>query len=315
MVIQTRIAEEGAGSYVEWQRRVGEVLQSRPGFLGQEVLAPSPPAQADWIVVQRFEDLDHARDWMQSDELHRLLKEVAGLFAGHEDIFLVGDSLARHPPVSAIIYCRLGPEEEEAFLEWEERLFRAEMSFPGFVGHKLNQPIPGIQESWVAVVTFDTEANLQRWLDSPEREALLEQGRRYEGHVRIMSSNAGFGVWARDQEGAPAHSLLWVLKSNLLVLLVLYPVVYLWGYLAGQPLLDEKGAPAWLSLFIGNLVSTQVLGWFLVPWALKAFEPWLAPGRSTATEVVGWAVLLVLYGLSMAGFAWILRLPPLSLGS
>jgi hypothetical protein len=90
--------------------------------------------------------------------------------------------------------------------------------------------------------------------------------------------------------------------------------VYLWGYLIGHPLIDAKGAPAWLSLFLGNLASTQLLGWFFVPWALKAFDPWLSTKSAPVTQLAGWAILLVLYALSMAGFAYILSLPPLRFG-
>jgi hypothetical protein len=313
LVIQTRIADEGTAAYIRWQARVGGLLQGRKGFLGQEVIAPSPPAQPDWIVVQRFQTLEDARSWMQSDELHKLIAEVAGHFVGHDDIFLRTDSQEKVLPVSAIISCRVAPEDAEGFQRWEDKIFRAEVRAPGFVGHKLTKPIPGIQENWVIVVQFDTDENLTRWLESPVRSALLEEGKQFQGDLRVRKSNYGFALWARDAT-APPSDPLWILKSNLIVLLVLYPTVYLWGYLIGHPLIDAKGAPAWLSLFLGNLASTQLLGWFFVPWALKAFDPWLSTKSAPVTQLAGWAILLVLYALSMAGFAYILSLPPLRFG-
>jgi antibiotic biosynthesis monooxygenase (ABM) superfamily enzyme len=313
LVIQTRIADEGTAAYVGWQGRVGQLLQGRKGFLGQEVIAPSPPAQPDWIVVQRFQSLEDARSWMQSDDLHRLIAEVAGYFVGHDDIFLRTDVQEKNLPVSAIISCRVAPEDAEGFQRWEDKVFRAEVRAPGFVGHKLTKPIPGIQENWVIVVQFDTDENLTRWLDSPVRAALLEEGKQYQGDLRVRKSNYGFALWARDAT-APPSDPLWILKSNLIVLLVLYPTVYVWGYLIGHPLIDAKGAPAWLSLFVGNLASTQLLGWFFVPWALKAFDPWLSTKSAPVTQLAGWVILLLLYALSMAGFAYVLSLPPLSFG-
>lgn len=312
LVIQTRIAHEGTGAYVAWQSRVGELLQTRPGFLGQVVMAPSLPEQPDWIVIQRFGRLEDARSWMQSDELHAMIAEVSGHFLSRDEIFLRSDGRREDQPVSAVISCDVAPESIDDFIQWEDKVFHAEVKAPGFVGHQLSRPIPGIQENFVIVVTFDSEHNLDRWLSSPARQALIDEGGRYVQNVRVRKTNHGFAFWARDSEAAPS-SPVWILKSNLIVLLVLYPTVYLWGYLVGQPLMDAKGAPPWLSLFVGNLASTQLLGWFLVPWALKAFGPWLEQKRSVATEILGWAMLLLLYVLSMAGFAYLLSLPPLRL--
>jgi len=310
LVIQTRVAEDGVSAYVAWQSRVGEILQGRPGFLSQEVTAPSPPGQPDWIVVQRFAAAHDARVWMQSEELRTLLKEVSGHFVGPDERFLLSEAQTRSLPVSALVTCQVDPAAEDAFRAWEGRIFRAEVKAPGFVGHKLNPPVPGLQENWVIVVSFDTEENLQGWLDSPERAALLEEGQQYREQLQIRRTNQGFALWARGPDPPPPGPL-WVFKSNLIVLLVLYPTVYLWGYLVGSPLIDGLGAPPWLSLFLGNLASTQLLGWFFVPWALKRFEPWMRPTHSASREVAGWAILLALYALSMAGMAWILTLPPL----
>lgn len=58
---------------------------------------------------------------------------------------------------------------------------------------------------------------------------------------------------------------------NLLVLLVLYPIVFLSGYFISAPFLDSKGVPFWLSLFVGNLFSTQLLGWLAVPVIFPLF--------------------------------------------
>ncbi|MGA3085310.1 MAG: antibiotic biosynthesis monooxygenase [Thermodesulfobacteriota bacterium] len=312
-MIQNRIADAGVSEYVAWQAKVGKELAQRKGFLDQQVLAPSPPTQTDWIVLQRFETLEDAQSWMQSDDLRRLIREVHRHFVGHEDVYLRTDVPSSRLPISATISCRVAPEDEEAFEAWENRAFEAETKAPGFVGHRLERPVPGIQDHWVIVLTFDSAENLTKWLESPVRAALLEEGKQYNEDLSIRTSSYGFDFWGRAPD-AQAPNPLWIFKTNLLVLLVLYPTVYLWGYLVSTPLIDSKGVPFWLSLFVGNLFSTQLLGWFTVSWAFKAFDSWLVPRPSMAKDVVGWAILLVLYALSMAGFAYILTLPPLKFG-
>ena len=59
----------------------------------------------------------------------------------------------------------------------------------------------------------------------------------------------------------------------MLVLLALYPVVFLFGAWVQTPLLMERAKiPFWLALFIGNVVSVVLLNW-LVPWGSR--PPWL----------------------------------------
>lgn len=86
LVIQTRLRDEGKVAYAAWQARVGVELASWPGFMGQEVIVPSPPLQVDWIVIQRFGSLAHAESWLHSDALGHRLREIEHLFVGHDDI-------------------------------------------------------------------------------------------------------------------------------------------------------------------------------------------------------------------------------------
>ena len=64
----------------------------------------------------------------------------------------------------------------------------AQSRAPGFQGYRFEPPVPGVQENWLAILRFDTEANLQRWLDSPERRTLLQEAAPFteESHARIV---------------------------------------------------------------------------------------------------------------------------------
>jgi antibiotic biosynthesis monooxygenase (ABM) superfamily enzyme len=84
---------------------------------------------------------------------------------------------------------------------------------------------------------------------------------------------------------------------NMLVLLLLYPVVFLFSAWVQTPLLMGKaGLPFWLALFIGNVVSVLLLNW-LVPWTSRGFGWWLAPTRNAdgRTSLAGAALILLLY--------------------
>ena len=126
------------------------------------------------------------------------------------------------------------------------------------------------------------------------RKKLLEEAAPFleEFHTRMVRS--GFEQWfpvAVNGTRAPA----W--KQNMIVLLLLYPVVFLFSIWVQSPILMEKARlPFWLALFIGNVVSVSLLNW-LVPWVSNGFSWWLAPARGAArwTGPAGTALILLLY--------------------
>jgi antibiotic biosynthesis monooxygenase (ABM) superfamily enzyme len=97
----------------------------------------------------------------------------------------------------------------------------------------------------------------------------------------------------------------------MLVLLVLYPVVFVTATFVQDPLLVGNGLPFWLALFVANVVSVVALGWLLVPAADRVFGWWLYPsGRSRRlATALGAVVVVVLYGASLALARWISTWP------
>jgi antibiotic biosynthesis monooxygenase (ABM) superfamily enzyme len=306
VVVQCRIADEGFASFVRWNGRVGDCLRAWPGFLGQDVLPPQPPATLDWVTILRFAGVAAARAWLQSGERRRLLDEVRHYFSEPEGIHILPDASARQESaVSAVISFQVPAGLEDDFLAWQARTQTAEAAFKGFLRHKIERPIAGLHDDWIIVLSFDNDANLSAWLNSPEREALLHEGERFNAGLSVRRASYGFNFWF-PASTSPQQAPSFILKSNLLVLLVLYPIVYLWGTFVSAPLIDARGVPFWLSLFIGNLVSTQLLGWWIVPAAFKAFDWWLAPRSSIARQIAGYALVTALYGIAMAVYAALL---------
>ena len=158
-----------------------------------------------------------------------------------------------------------------------------------------------MQESWLAIVRFDSDANLQAWMNSPVRLALLKEAEPFteEFHARIVRT--GFDQWFKAA-GRRAQPAAW--KMNMLVLMMLYPVVFVFGALVQTPFMTNKGVPFWLALFIGNVVSVTLLNW-LVPWSARRFGWWLAPqGPSVARiNLIGAGIVIGLYVVCLLAFA------------
>ena len=86
----------------------------------------------------------------------------------------VSDPSTSAPTVIVSRRPALGLEAE--FAEWVESVRAAAAGFPGHVGSELQPPAEAHPEDWVTVYRFDSQANLDRWLDSPERASMMGIG-------------------------------------------------------------------------------------------------------------------------------------------
>lgn len=305
LVTQTRVRAECFGDFALWQQKVSGLVAGLPGFIDQEVIPPSPPAQPDWVIVQRFTSVDAARAWIASSERGQLIEESQPWLLGSDDVHIFQDgaeAAARaSAPVSAVISTRVAPGQEEAFRAWQRRIAAVQARFQGFQGYKFEPPVPGVQDDWVVILRFDSQSHLEDWLNSPERLQLVEEAAALTTETHIRTIQTGFDSWFALGDGAAVSPPAW--KQNLLVILALYPIAFLFGRWVGTPLLTGRGVPFAVSFFIGNVVGTLLLS-LAVPQLSRAFAWWLNPtGRDPARiNWAGAALIMLLYGVLMLIF-------------
>jgi uncharacterized protein len=304
VVTQTRVRAGKEDEFANWQRGIGAAVAEFSDFIEQTVMPPNPPAQIDWVILQRFASLEGATSWLRSGKRLGLMDHVLPILVGQDDIHILKDDAVGvlPSPVSAVIATRLKPGSEAEYRAWEQRIAAAQSKAKGFQGYRFEPPIPGVQESWLAILRFDSDENLQAWMNSPARLDLLREAEPFteEFHARIV--RAGFDQWFKVPDGAPPPAA-W--KMNMLVLLMLYPVVFLFGTWVQTPfLMGKEELPFWLALFIGNVVSVLLLSW-LVPAVGRSFGWWLAPARGAgaSTSLAGAALILMLYAVSLFLFS------------
>jgi uncharacterized protein len=305
IVTQTSVQPDADGAFQAWQQETSRVVAGFPGFLRQTVLPPSPPAQEDWVILQHFDSAVNAVRWLNAPERQQRLTDVQKLLTGRTDVHLVAGSgtVPAASPVSAVISTRVKPGKELAYRRWEQRVAVAQSAAPGLQGYRFEPPIQGVQDDWLAILRFDTEANLQAWLNSPVRQKLLEEAHDLteEFHARI--ARTGFDQWFAVAGATAEAPAVW--KQNLLVLLMLYPVVFLFGHFVQTPLLSARlGLNFATALFIGNVASVILLNW-LVPWTTGRFLWWLnpKPGQEWRLTLLGSGVIGVLLAVMILLFS------------
>ncbi|CAM2877086.1 antibiotic biosynthesis monooxygenase [Prescottella defluvii] len=282
-----------------WQDEVDRAAAGFDGFLGSEVTS-SGNGGCEWSVVYRFDSVTHLERWLGSARRRDLLDRADSLFerAPTQHVLVEDDGTApvtvavSHPPV---------PGREPEFLAWQQRITQAESRFPGFRGSELHAPIPGIQDEWTILFTFGSQADLDRWLGSPDRAALLAEGRAFRDFSLRTVPNP-YGSWFPSTAGAATQVPSW--KTALSVLVGLYPLVVVLTIT-----IDEvwPRAPLWLSLLIGNIASVSLLTWVVMPIVTRALRFWLEPGTVTDRRVDTLGVVVSVGFLALAAIAfWLL---------
>ncbi|MEA2738277.1 MAG: uncharacterized protein QOH05_1584, partial [Acetobacteraceae bacterium] len=145
--------------------------------------------------------------------------------------------------------------------------------------------------------------NLQRWLDSPARLALLKQTDAFTAEFRTRVVRTGFEQWFQREPTGQTAQAAW--KQNMIVVGLLYPVVFLFGLYVQAPILMRwMGLPFWASLFIGNVVSVLLLN-ALVPRVGNRLRWWLNPAtvRHIRADVLGACMMLGLYAVCLLVFS------------
>lgn len=299
IVTQTCVRPGSAEDFARWQGETSTVIASFPGFIEQRLTPPNPPLQVDWVILQRFATRKDAQAWLASSARTDRIAGATPLLIGRDDVHLVEDgdaSAARSAPVSAVISTRVKPGREADYMRWLSKVEAAQSKAIGLQGYRFEPAIPGVQEDHVAILRFDSEANLNVWMESSERKALIAEAAPLTEEFHARMAHTGFEQWFRDAvpPNAPPFA---VWKMDMVVLVLLYPIVFLWNVWFGFPILGAKLHMTFaVSLFLGNVISVGATG-FLVPWLANRLTWWLAPAaaKRTRMDFLGGAAMLAAY--------------------
>jgi uncharacterized protein len=106
IVVSTRVKPGRETECREWQSRIETEAARFSGFLGNEVFAPAPCVQEEWVVVVRFDSSEHLQSWFLSDARQRLVDRAARLWdarverfgGGFPGWFAPGTTASGQPP-------------------------------------------------------------------------------------------------------------------------------------------------------------------------------------------------------------------------
>jgi antibiotic biosynthesis monooxygenase (ABM) superfamily enzyme len=296
LLAKFRLRNDAENQFAAWQARTLTQAAGFAGFLNSEI-TPSGDALS-WAVMLRFANTQHLDTWRKSDTWHRLLEDAQPLLAEKSSIDVKVQESGPDGGVVEVIITQVKPGKEAAYREWETKIQQAQSKFPGYRGSYVQPPVAG-ELGWTTLMRFDTAEQLDKWLKSPERAALVREAEPLIHYAHLQRMGTSFPGWFPTDPKTGQGPPNW--KAAMLVLLGLFPIVMLESFFLMPRLASLNFS---LALFIGNTISVALTTWLTMPVFIKALNWWLFP-KPDAPKSVHWKGTLLIfafYAVSVAIF-------------
>lgn len=287
-------------AFATWQGKLNSVIAGFEGFLSLEILFLDPLKNV-WQLSVRFRDAKSLEKWLLSQEHQNVMQELESILELSKHIQeSIQPAISETVGVTEVFVTKILPEKEEAYREWLSKIHQIEASFQGFKGMHVQAPLEGSKGNWMTFLKFDSTENLERWLGSKERKAILQEAAPLIQTLESSRMSSPFAGWFPSSQGQP---FIPIWKQTMLILLVLFPIVML-EMLFLVPKL--KGLNLSVGTFIGNAISVTLVSWPLMPLALFCLNWWLSEKGSLVKNIAGTLVVLGVYLLEILLFSYLL---------
>ena len=220
----------------------------------------------------------------------------------------------KNTPLEQLFYSSLVTEHivpkgrDFAFKRWHNHLVEISRKYDGFLRCDLCPPLkckdPVVK--WYYIMHFDSPENLNQWMESSDRQQLLESGQEIFSAYRFKSFTTGLEGWFSMQAGSAEYKGLgpprW--KQILAVVLGLYPVVMIQAIAFSIFNLMQSWSLA-NSMIVNNLITSTVLSFLVMPLVSQRLSFWLQPAYvriSRQKNLIGTIIVLATLGLMVLLF-------------
>jgi len=300
LLLSARVLPGREAEFAQWHVRWQTAVLAVKGALSVEFWPPAPPDQLETVVVNRFTSVEALRAWRRSAQEQKLVAEAAPLVEAGLVMQLVGQAAVEYSVrhgVTMVMVTEIKPGKEAAYRAWADRIQKLQATFPGYIGSFV-QPPQHNERGWTTVLRFDSAANLDRWVTSKERAAMVKESEELVADFHAQRVDTSFPGWIPNDPTTGKPPNKW--KAAALILLTLFPVIMLELKFLNPQLAVLNPA---LRTFIGNAISVAVTTWPLMPLAIWIFSAWLFPENKPHWRVLTSPLfLLACYAVEIAFF-------------
>lgn len=266
VVVSRRVRPGAEAEFERWQQKLLRAVRRAPGYVGATAHPPGPDHPDEWVVVYRFASTAELDEWLQCRPRRQLLEASRAFVVGEPReqrlVEPAGDT------VTLVSSVRLRAGTETAHGSLHDEAVAAAGRLGGLVSAELLPAIPGAQEDTVALFTFATRADLDRWLASAERRHLLAAMDELAEGTRTINVVGGFAGWFGPPDGRTPRR--W--KQAAAVFVGLLPIALLTTLVLRVVAPD---LPLVVTVTASAAVNVAILTWLVMPPLTRALSDWL----------------------------------------
>jgi antibiotic biosynthesis monooxygenase (ABM) superfamily enzyme len=175
---------------------------------------------------------------------------------------------------TVVITHRVRADKQAEYERWLEEIAPLCKAAPGHLDWHIVRPIPGLTQTYTVLIRFDTREHLAQWMDSPERNRLIDKAQPLLVKGDDFFINSGLDFWFAPAGAKAKLPVRW--KQYLLTWSAIYPLA-LGVPMLVMPALKGLGLP--YNLFLSTLVVTGVVVFLMVylvmPRYTRLMQRWL----------------------------------------
>lgn len=302
LVATVRVRPDADKAFSDWKAGHDKTIGKSPGFLGSDIIPPTNPGSREWTILLNFRSREDLVTWQNSKERADLLADGLPLFEGgsYQEIERAGVPAEQvQGSVTEVIFSKIKGGREDDYREWSARMQAEQAKYPGYRGMFL-QPPDQAGGLWTTIIRFDTAAELEKWMNAPERAAMLRESKAFIEHEQLTHLATSFPGWVPVDPETGKGPPDW--KTALLVLLGLFPIVMLEMKFLGYLLTPLDVTNRSLATFIGNAISVAGTSFITMPLFVRWFGWWLflRPDSPKNTTLRGVLILIGLFAIEVA---------------
>ncbi|MDC1162364.1 hypothetical protein OAT18_02860 [Tenacibaculum sp.] len=174
--------------------------------------------------------------------------------------------------ISVVIFDKVKPNCQTEFENWQSRIILEIKNLEGFVSVS-SKKLSETKNEYFTIFQFDSNKNLQRWLDSGTKKKYMLEVEAYTLSSPKVSFHKGLEIFFNKKEITLKESPFY--KKVFLGIIAVYPLIIIVGKLFHWLIPNFEKLPFELGLFFEVIVISTLMTFPVMPTLTKWFGKWL----------------------------------------
>lgn len=174
--------------------------------------------------------------------------------------------------VSVVVFDKVNSKYQTEFEDWQHRIISEIKKLNGFVSVSTKK-LEGTNNEYFTIFQFDSNENLQSWLNSETLKRYLKEVEKYTLSTPKVSFHQGLEIFFDQKEAKSKQPPFY--KKVLLGITAVYPLIIIIGKLFHWLIPGFGKLPFEVGLFFEVIVVSSLMTYPVMPTLTKWFGKWL----------------------------------------